>query len=79
MVYDTYFLPKLPNTTDPILDYEVSLNCEFLNMEPLLKGKFKVGNTNWGGGLSTVDLLIKVACFVKKVNNIFKEKLADLN
>jgi hypothetical protein len=46
MVYDTYFLPKLPNTTDPILDYEVSLNCEFLNMEPLLKGKFKVGNTN---------------------------------
>jgi hypothetical protein len=24
--------------------------------------------------LSTVDLLIKVACFVKKVNNIFKYK-----
>ncbi len=24
------------------------------------------GNTNWGGRLSTVDLLIKVACFVKK-------------
>ncbi len=23
------------------------------------------GNTNWGGRLSTVDLLIKVACFVK--------------
>jgi len=28
---------------------------------------------SWPGGrLSTVDLLIKVACFVKMVNNIFK-------
>jgi hypothetical protein len=27
------------------------------------------GNTNWRGRLSTVDLLIKVACFVKRVNN----------
>jgi len=34
----------------------------------------KPGNTNWGGRLSTVDLLIKVACFVKKVNNIFNVK-----
>ena len=25
MRYSTYFLPKLPNTTDPILDYDVSL------------------------------------------------------
>jgi hypothetical protein len=32
------------------------------------------GNTNWGGRLSTVDQLIKVACFVKKVNNIFNIK-----
>ncbi len=32
------------------------------------------GNTNWGGGLSPVDLLIKVACFVKNVNNIFNVK-----
>ncbi len=30
--------------------------------------KDKPGNTNWMGGLSTVDLLIKFACFVKKVN-----------
>ncbi len=37
------------------------------------------GSANWGGRLSTVDLLIKAACFVKKVNNIFKEKGADLN
>ncbi len=28
-------------------------------------------NTKWGGRLSTVDLLIKVARLVKKVNNIF--------
>jgi hypothetical protein len=39
----------------------------------------KPGNANWGGRLSTVDLLIKVACFVKEVNNIFDIKRADLN
>jgi hypothetical protein len=33
----------------------------------------QAGNTK-GGGLSTVDLLIKVACFVKDVNNIFNIK-----
>jgi hypothetical protein len=32
------------------------------------------GNTNWGERLSTVDLLIKVTCFVKNVNNIFNIK-----
>jgi len=32
------------------------------------------GNTNWGGRLSTVDLLIKVACFVKKANAFFNIK-----
>ncbi len=34
-------------------------------------------NTNWGGRLSPVDLIIKVACFVKckkKENNIFDIK-----
>ena len=25
MKYQTYFLPKLPNSTDPILDYEVTV------------------------------------------------------
>jgi len=35
------------------------------------------GNTNWGGRLSTVDLFIKVACFVKKKeNNIFNLKMS---
>jgi hypothetical protein len=33
------------------------------------------GNTNCGGGLSTVDLLIKVACSVKKEINIFNIKM----
>ncbi len=28
------------------------------------------GNTNWGGSLCTVDLLIKVACFVKNALNV---------
>jgi hypothetical protein len=32
------------------------------------------GNTNLGGRLSTIYLFIKVACFVKKVNNIFTIK-----
>jgi hypothetical protein len=31
------------------------------------------------GRLSTVDLLIKVSCSVKKVSDIFKIKGADLN
>lgn len=26
MRYHTYFLPKLPNSTDPILDYEVTVS-----------------------------------------------------
>jgi len=28
----------------------------------------RAGNTNWGGGLGTIYPLIKIACFVKKVN-----------
>ncbi len=32
------------------------------------------GNTKLGLRLSTVDLLIKIACFVKEVNNIFSIK-----
>jgi hypothetical protein len=39
----------------------------------------KAGNTNVGERFSTVDLLIKVACFVKNVNNTFNIKVADLN
>jgi hypothetical protein len=35
------------------------------------KGRYyEPGNTNWRGRLSTVDFLIKVASFVKKVNNL---------
>ncbi len=37
------------------------------------------GNTNWKGRLSTVDLLIKVVCFVNKETNIFNAKMIDLN
>jgi hypothetical protein len=39
------------------------ISSEFLE---LLSQSLKPGNTNLRGGLSTVDLLIKVACFVKK-------------
>jgi len=42
--------------------------------------KLQSGNTNWRGRLSTVNLLIKVACFVKKENTNFKiKKAAHLN
>ncbi len=34
----------------------------------------KPGNKNGAGRLSTADLLIKVACFEKKENNIFNIK-----
>jgi hypothetical protein len=34
------------------------------------------GNINWGW-LSTVDLLIKAACFVEKGNNIFNIKTSQ--
>jgi hypothetical protein len=37
------------------------------------------GNINWRERLTTVDLLIEVACFVTKVNNIFNIKRADIN
>jgi hypothetical protein len=41
--------------------------------------KVKAGNTNLGGRLSTVDLLIKlVGRFIKKLNNIFNINWADL-
>jgi hypothetical protein len=38
----------------------------------------KSRNTKWSGRLSTVDIHIKVACFVTKGNNIFNMKAADL-
>jgi hypothetical protein len=37
------------------------------------------GNTNWGGRLSTIDLLIKVARFVKKSRLFWIQKRADRN
>ncbi len=29
----------------------------------------KAGNTNWRGRISTIDLLIRIACFVTQVND----------
>ncbi len=37
------------------------------------------GNLTEREGFSTVDLLIKAACFVTKVNGIFSIKAADIN
>ncbi len=41
--------------------------------------KLTLGNYNLKGRLSTIVLLIKVACFVKQVNDIFSLKGAYLN
>ncbi len=46
----------------------ILLHVVLLNVIPLKR------ETNWGGSFSTVDLLIKLACFVKNVNNIFNIK-----
>jgi hypothetical protein len=35
-------------------------------------------NNYWSGGLSTVDILIKIACFLKR-KNIFTSKVSNLN
>jgi hypothetical protein len=44
---------------------------DILVVEKLFFGLFAPGNANLGARLSTLDLLINVACFVKKVINIF--------
>jgi hypothetical protein len=36
----------------------------------------EAGNTNLERRLSTIDLLIKVGCFVSKENNIFNLKMS---
>ncbi len=36
--------------------------------------KAEAGNTNQRGRLSTLDLLIKLGCFISKVNNVFNLK-----
>ncbi len=72
----------LPGTnTLAYLAQLVNYNCNFLYKScPLLYHLqpdiclFESGNPFWGGRLSTVDLLIKVACFVIKINNIFNLK-----
>ncbi len=47
--------------------------------EPEMLTSIKAGNINWKGRLSTIDLLIKVACFVKKENKIFvKRHLSEM-
>jgi len=48
------------------------LNC-------LLEGKMSPGNANFRGRINTVHLLIEVACFEIKENNVCIIKAADLN
>ncbi len=70
----------LSSTISPTLSLSLSLIYVYLNLSshslPLYKSLWndQPGNPNRRGRLSTVDLLIKVACFVKKVNNVFSIK-----
>ncbi len=53
---------------------EKKFGISFYHFFPKIKITTTVsGNTNWRGRLSTVDLLIKVACLVK-VNNVWNIK-----
>ncbi len=42
-------------------------------------GGLQQGMLTEGEDSSTVDLLIKLASFIKKVNNIFNIKMSDMN
>ncbi len=55
---------------------KIIIGCSTLtdNVKPKELLLYKSGKTNTRGRLSTADLLIKVSCFVKKVNNIFNIK-----
>ncbi len=48
-------------------------------LQPVICFEVKAGNSNRRGRLSTVDLLIKVACFVKQQVMSALSKAADLN
>jgi len=62
--------PSILDESEFITDLEVyTLKTDWLSSQP--------GKTNRRGRISTVDLLIKVACFVKEV--IFNKKGVDLN
>ncbi len=61
-------IPALKNPAEPFL----STFCLKQQQQQLALP----GRSNRGGRISTVDLLIKVACFVKKVNNIFNVKMS---
>jgi hypothetical protein len=56
-----------------------SIYLNFFNILTIVNNKVKTaiviaGNTNLRARLSTVDLLIRIAYFVKKVNNVFDFK-----
>jgi calcineurin-like phosphoesterase family protein len=72
------FITLVPGNTCPDAK---TLQVTFLKKMAAYKNiyyKGRQGILTEGGRLSTVDLLIK-ACFVKKENNIFDIKQADLN
>ena len=60
---------KIP-TNMKLLTIKKSKFCNKNIFLPLYNAKHQLGNTNWGGRLSTVDLLIELTLFCKKVNNI---------
>ncbi len=59
--------------------YDCSDKFQKCQLKLLIIKIWKPGNTNWRETLSTVDLLIKVPCFVKMINNIFSIKMSWSN
>ncbi len=47
-----------------------------MHREPYVHACAQPENTNSRGRLSTIDLLIEVACFATQVNNIFNLKMS---
>ncbi len=56
-------------------------NFEASQQKSEMEGKLKdkAGNTNWRKRVSTVNLLIKVACSVRKIGHFYNKQLPDLD
>ncbi len=58
-------MPKMEAKQAPKVRPSMHISM-FKLIRMILEQGYKAGNTNWVRRLSTIDLLIKVACLVKK-------------
>jgi hypothetical protein len=64
---------------EPLPQHRVGLAYKYKTSLEKKLARDKPSTINRRESLSTIDLLTKAACFVKKVSNIFNIKPADLN